>query len=64
MLCLQVVEKLEDQVLYQQLRSRAADIFSATKDVDLQQQREEVEEKVNGLNRAFDTFARFGLVTE
>ena len=59
-----MVEKLENQVLYQQLKARASDIFVATKDVDLQKRRLEVEQKVSGLNRAFETFAKFGLVSQ
>lgn len=58
----QVTEKLEDQVLHRQLKKRALDIFTATKDEDLQKKRLEVELKVQGLDKAFDVFAKLGLV--
>ena len=59
--CLQVIDKLEDQVLYRQLKERANDIFTASKNDDLQRQRQEVQEKVNSLDKAFNVLAKLNL---
>ena len=61
---LQVSEQLENQVLHRQLKRRACDIFTATKDEDLQKSRQAIETKANGLDKAFDVFVKLGLVSK
>ena len=61
---LQVSEQLEEQVLHRRLKQRAHDIFSATQDINLHKKRQEVETKLNGLDMAYDVFARFNLVSK
>lgn len=53
---------LEAQVLHKNLKLRADDLFSAMKNEDLQHQRDEMEAKVTGLNKASDVFRKLHLV--
>lgn len=59
---MQVRELLEGQILHKNLKQRAADLFTALKNEDLQQQHEEMEAKVTGLNKAYDVFEKLHLV--